>query len=353
MYAHQVIEDLESESKNIMDLIKRLSLQSDFKRDIKNNDEFSSAFARSTCLAFNMKQLSDKVKQAQKFHLGLQTNENCPVDINMKEPLFMAPPTSTIRPPYKLTYFDWPVNFRNLNQERKIYGSDDLAPISNKRAILCEEVCKDVICTFVFNYINELRRWDISPIGIISVIGKSFDCVSNGDIDKLIQSYIEYIPTYEHFDPGFVKFKKNASSKYNSMVIQLSPPMNKDEQDHFVMENTDELKVFASVLVLLSCKNITTETIPAPVKLNNKRKKSGKLPIFSYKTLVIKPTGKKQESTPKHLWNNRIHLSRGHFKTYTSEKPLFGSITGRFWWHDHVRGQNRDGVVMKDYEVKS
>lgn len=119
---------------------------------------------------------------------------------------------------------------------------------------------------------------------------------------------------------------------------------------HKLMSNI--LSFVNTGLLLISCKNITTEIIPAPEKLNKKRIKQGKQPLFSYHTLVIKPVGKRQESIPKHLWENRIHLQRGHFKTYTAEKPLFGHITGRFWWQPHVRGRNKDGVVMKDYEVK-
>jgi len=128
-----------------------------------------------------------------------------------------------------------------------------------------------------------------------------------------------------------------------------------DSEDYILLQNSmaNECLSFINFILLLNCKNIGTETIPAPVKLNNKRKKKGKQPIFSYKTLVIKPTTKKEQSIPKHLWNNRIHLARGHFKTYTEDKPLFGRITGRFWWQPHVRGQNRDGVVMKDYKVEA
>lgn len=106
-------------------------------------------------------------------------------------------------------------------------------------------------------------------------------------------------------------------------------------------------------ITLLSCKNVSIEQHNPPAKLNKARQKRGKQPLFTYHTLVLKPVGKKQESIPKHLWNNRIHLQRGHFKTYTQESPLFGSITGRFWWQPHVRGQNREGVVMKDYKVEA
>ena len=110
---------------------------------------------------------------------------------------------------------------------------------------------------------------------------------------------------------------------------------------------------FANFILFLNCKNIGTKTVHLPVKLNNKRKKKGKLPIFSYKTLVITNldgTPKKGLSLDK--WHNRIHMARGHFKTYTAEHPLLGKHVGRFWWNAHVRGKNKDGVVMKDYEVK-
>jgi hypothetical protein len=105
---------------------------------------------------------------------------------------------------------------------------------------------------------------------------------------------------------------------------------------------------------ILSCKNITTVDNPPPEKLNKKRAKKNKCPLFTYKTLVIKPTGKKQASQEAQgLWENRVHLCRGHFKTYTEENPLFGRLTGRYWWQPSVRGNKKKGVVMKDYKVEA
>ena len=107
---------------------------------------------------------------------------------------------------------------------------------------------------------------------------------------------------------------------------------------------------------LLNCKNIQTEKIQAPAKLNKKRVKSGKQPIFDYHVLnLVLPSNKKrgyqEQTTP--LSHNRVHLCRGHFKEYTKEHPLFGRHTGLYWWEPSVRGQNRDGVVMKDYNIKA
>jgi hypothetical protein len=113
------------------------------------------------------------------------------------------------------------------------------------------------------------------------------------------------------------------------------------------------LTVINIALMLLSCKNIGLEHHKPSVALNKKRRAKNKQPLFTYHTLVLKPVGRKQESIPKHLWNNRVHLQRGHFKTYTAEKPLFGRITGRFWWEPQVRGRNHEGIVMKDYQLST
>jgi hypothetical protein len=107
-------------------------------------------------------------------------------------------------------------------------------------------------------------------------------------------------------------------------------------------------------LLMINSKNIaTTDNLPPP-KLNKKRIKNHKQPLFTYKTLVIKPTGKKQEAqAAQGIWENRVHLCRGHFKTFTKDKPLFGRVTGRYWWQPSVRGNKAKGVITKDYIVNA
>jgi hypothetical protein len=106
-------------------------------------------------------------------------------------------------------------------------------------------------------------------------------------------------------------------------------------------------------LQILNCKNIVAEKIPAPEALNKKRRKSGKQELFDYHVLNVVVPSKKRgyHETTEPLSHNRVHLCRGHFKEYTAEHPLFGHYTGLYWWQPHVRGQNKDGIVMKDYKV--
>lgn len=106
---------------------------------------------------------------------------------------------------------------------------------------------------------------------------------------------------------------------------------------------------------LLNCSNVgTVEAEPTYRRQEKRRLSHAKLPLISYKTLAIKPhistssggggKGKSQGVA--------IHIVRGHFKTYTDEAPLFGSMTGTWWWQPQVRG-NEPRIVLKDYQVES
>ena len=109
-------------------------------------------------------------------------------------------------------------------------------------------------------------------------------------------------------------------------------------------------------LLLLECKNIVTENMPSSPK--NKRKRGGiktYLPRFTYKTLKVVVGGNKKPSNGSGINSdnhNRQHLCRGHFKTFTEDKPLLGRAIGRYWWQSSVRGRADMGVIEKDYELK-
>lgn len=153
----------------------------------------------------------------------------------------------------------------------------------------------------------------------------------------------------------------STSSAYSDKYRQtFADEMNKakarknDADDRFTLYTS--FAIFKSVAMfnaLLGCKNIGTKDNPPPEKLNKARIRRGKLPIFTYKTLVLQPTSKRQKAEEaKGLWDNRVHLCRGHFKEFTEDKPLFGRCVGRYWWQPSVRGRNKDGIVLKDYEMK-
>ncbi len=115
-------------------------------------------------------------------------------------------------------------------------------------------------------------------------------------------------------------------------------------------------KVFIYAMALMNCKNIILERqCPYDEALQKARVRRGKLPFFDYHVLRIDPSKTRtktiggpmeHDSDPK-----RLHICRGHFKTYTTERPLFGRLTGTFWVPQHMRGDIDTGVVAKDYQV--
>jgi hypothetical protein len=48
-----------------------------------------------------------------------------------------------------------------------------------------------------------------------------------------------------------------------------------------------------------------------------------------------------------------MHVIRGHYKTYTPERKLFGKVSGRFFFSAHVAGDPTLGVIQSDYLVKA
>jgi len=120
-------------------------------------------------------------------------------------------------------------------------------------------------------------------------------------------------------------------------------------------EITTVLEYINIALLLLSTKNIVTKRHDPPDKLNKKRKKRDRIPLFSYHTLHVKLPSERSAGPPgeKSGAIMPVHLCRGHFKHYTPEAPLFGRYTGRYWWQPHARGSKKAGIVVKDYEVNT
>lgn len=104
------------------------------------------------------------------------------------------------------------------------------------------------------------------------------------------------------------------------------------------------------------CKNVSMQEHRTPPKVAKKRAKAGKPIGTTYKTLVIDPmkeTLRTEGNIEKNGLKKALHICRGHFATYTEDKPLFGKVTGTFWKPMHVRGNKKRGEVKKDYAIKA
>lgn len=116
----------------------------------------------------------------------------------------------------------------------------------------------------------------------------------------------------------------------------------------------DACRVIWMGMSLMHCKNVTMVDHTPPAKVAAKRRKAGKPVGVTYKTLVIdgmKEVLRTEGGVEKNGLKKALHICRGHFATYTDDKPLFGKITGTFWKPMHTRGNKTRGEVKKDYKV--
>lgn len=102
---------------------------------------------------------------------------------------------------------------------------------------------------------------------------------------------------------------------------------------------------------LMNARNVSLEEIHPPQSRAARRR--GELPPFSYHVLKLKTFAQLREESQGRPTGETLplHWVRGHFKTFTEAKPLFGRFSGRFWWQPHIAGTDRTRFVQKDYEV--
>lgn len=108
--------------------------------------------------------------------------------------------------------------------------------------------------------------------------------------------------------------------------------------------------VLEQTLLALHCTNVRSLDNPPPNALNKKRKKDGKLPLFTYKTLHI-VSGERSghysqsEDGDEARRSPRLHFRRGHVRHIGGDR-----IT---WVQQCMVGNRRLGVVEKAYALEA
>lgn len=106
----------------------------------------------------------------------------------------------------------------------------------------------------------------------------------------------------------------------------------------------------------MHCRNVRLMKDEPPPRLSRRHERKHGFPLTARYTLLIDPMRKVLEREGEASGGGlpkALHICRGHFKTYTEEKPLFGKRTGTYWWPQTVRGAKKHGEVVKDYAVKA
>lgn len=141
-------------------------------------------------------------------------------------------------------------------------------------------------------------------------------------------------------------------------VSRVYGPVDQKDDVTFNFATTVSMVYIAPALLAINfmhCKNVSLDENVPPQKASRKHERKHGQPLTKYYTLAIEPMGQtaKHNSANGEGFGKSLHICRGHFATYTEEKPLFGRVTGTFWKSQHVRGSKQYGEVVKDYAVKS
>lgn len=306
MFAHQVIEDLKKQENGIF---KDYSYWIKFSRNL--------------------------IEKAHCFHAGEAFDIHGPVKSMDGNGFLFTQHGNFIKLPYDIMWLD--------AKTTKGEQSGEAKALVSREGILAAKIVPGsdrFIACFILSFFEVKKLWTLIPMLYFISIGKCFTPEDRKELQDCT---------------GMDFGELNETS--NMKVVFLSKQYQPISDEQFKIEHEScaiNLQMLNDFLLLLNCKNITAEINSPDLALNKARRKRGKQELFSYKTLKISlPSDKTNlhENNQQAEEHNRIHFCRGHFKEYTADKPLFGKITGLWWWQPHVRGQNKDGIVMKDYEV--
>lgn len=154
------------------------------------------------------------------------------------------------------------------------------------------------------------------------------------------------------FDVGFVvQYLDKRGREIEDSLLELYG----EAEGGFIESRLDVVNSpFVMCLGLLNCKNVKTKMVEPTSKQRKKLKRTGS-PVIRMHTLIIHPFGKRYGSGSGTEAKLPWHMCRGHFKTFTEEKPLLGKPwgVGTWWWNPTVRGSKQRGQVHKDYLVEN
>jgi hypothetical protein len=115
----------------------------------------------------------------------------------------------------------------------------------------------------------------------------------------------------------------------------------------------DTAIAFVAGMCLLNCKNIVEQPVESPPLNRAARRRGENLPRYRYHVLKVRPFGsrKQRDLVSDNGQLTPLHWVKGHFKSYSLERPLLGRFSGRFWFQPHLAGRDTRRIVAKSYKA--
>lgn len=166
-------------------------------------------------------------------------------------------------------------------------------------------------------------------------------CLDNEDNSIDVLSFQEVGGRFSYFGAGQIK----ADDDERGLVLYAPSEGAKSMAQKFVIKSV--IRMVERTLLALACTNVRSIDIEPPAALNKKRKKTGKLPLFTYKTLHVlagerSRTHSRQDDDEARR-SPRLHFRRGHVRRIGD-----GRIT---WVQQCMVGNRRLGAVEKAYAL--
>lgn len=145
---------------------------------------------------------------------------------------------------------------------------------------------------------------------------------------------------------------------YKEDQFEPKDAVDRDLVNEICRVDRDYAKRLLYVYSMLNCQNITTVSGGfTDDGIGHKRRRKERRPHIEYKVLRVQ-TGKHKfqvlgRASSGESADLPLHVVRGHFATYTEDRPMFGrpGEFGRYWIPAHTRGKKKHGEVVKTYEV--
>jgi hypothetical protein len=144
----------------------------------------------------------------------------------------------------------------------------------------------------------------------------------------------------------------DADGRYNGEVMQDVWDENGDRA-YLPEELSNELLTPLMALSLINCRNVkTAEKRSIKVRRSGAQKRRGEKPFtIRYNTILLPGGGSEYDAKSGTHRATALHRVRGHFKTFTAERPLMGKHVGTYWWGWQLRGDPKRGIVISDYQI--
>lgn len=125
-----------------------------------------------------------------------------------------------------------------------------------------------------------------------------------------------------------------------------------EPEDYDIQVSNQLLFTVITALALINCRNVTTQdTGRISIGRSGTQKRRRQPPQdIRYNTIILPGAGTGSGGKGGHR-ATALHRVRGHFKTFTADKPLLGKHTGMFWWGWQVRGDSDHGTIVSDYQL--